>query len=81
MTFPPMMYAVPLGELAGGLGVALGVLTVLAAIGLAALCIGAAAVDGLKRIPAMAPLDRADRIGDVLYLPWHYRCEHMLGRP
>jgi putative oxidoreductase len=69
VTFVPMMYIVPLSELLGGLGVAFGALTILAAAGLAALSIGAFALDGLKRIPAMHPLDPADRAGDVLYLP------------
>ena len=69
VTFAPMMYVVPLGELLGGLGVAFGALTVFAAVGLAALSIGAWALDGSKRIPLMKPLDPADRIGDVLYLP------------
>jgi putative oxidoreductase len=69
VTFAPMMYLVPAGELAGGLGLALGALTVFAALGLAALCIGACVLDGFKRIPAMRPLDGADRVGDLLYLP------------
>jgi len=69
VTFAPMMYVVPLGELLGGLGVAFGALTIFAAVGLAALCVGACALDGLKRIPSMQPLDPADRAGDVLYLP------------
>jgi uncharacterized membrane protein YphA (DoxX/SURF4 family) len=67
--FGPMMYIVPLGELLGGLGVAFGAATLIAAIGLAALCAGACVLDGFKRIAAMHPLDRADRVGDALYLP------------
>src|SRR5580704_7483761 len=69
VTFAPMMYVVPLGELLGGLGVAFGALTILAAVGLAALCIGACALDGIKRIPSMQPLDPVDRLSDMLYLP------------
>ena len=69
VTFAPMVYVVPLGELLGGLGVAFGALTLFAAVGLAALCLGASARDGLKRIASMKPLDPADRIDDVLYLP------------
>jgi putative oxidoreductase len=65
----PFMVLVPLGEFLGGLGVFFGALTVFAALGLAALNIGALVLDGFKRIPAMHPLDRADRIDDVLYLP------------
>ena len=69
VTYAPMMYVVPLGELLGGLGVAFGAMTIFAAVGLTALCIGACALDGIKRIPTMQPLDPADRIGDLLYLP------------
>ncbi len=69
VTFTPMMYLVPLGELLGGLGVAFGALTIFAAIGLAALCLGACVLDGFKRVRAMQPLDPADRADDVLYLP------------
>jgi putative oxidoreductase len=69
VTFAPMMYVVPLGELLGGLGVAFGALAIFAAVGLAALCVGATVLDGLKRVRAMQPLDRADRLDDVLYLP------------
>jgi len=69
VTFAPMMYIVPLGELAGGLGVALGGLTIFAVMGLVALCIGATATDGFKRLSSMRPLDPADRLDDVLYLP------------
>jgi uncharacterized membrane protein YphA (DoxX/SURF4 family) len=64
-----MMYAVPLGELLGGLGVAFGALTIFAAVGLVALCVGALALDGFKRIGAMQPLDPTDRADDLLYLP------------
>jgi uncharacterized membrane protein YphA (DoxX/SURF4 family) len=67
--FAPMMYAIPLAEFLGGLGVAFGVLTLFAAVGLSMLCLGASRLDGLKRITSMQPLDRADRVGDVLYLP------------
>ena len=69
VTYAPMLYVVPLGELLGGLGVAFGALTIFAVVGLAALNIGAAAIDGFKRIPSMHPLDPADRLDDVLYLP------------
>src|SRR5271167_3810808 len=69
VTFAPIMYVVPLGELLGGLGVAFGALTIFAAVGLAALCVGACVLDGFKRIRAMQPLDPADRADDVLYLP------------
>lgn len=65
----PFMWLIPCGELFGGLGVAFGALTVMAAAGLFALCLGACMLDGFKRIPAMQPLDRADALDDVLYLP------------
>lgn len=69
VTFAPMMFIVPLSEFLGGLGVALGAVTVFAALGLALLCVGAIGRDGLKRVRAMQPLDPADRVADVLYLP------------
>jgi len=69
VTFAPMMYVVPLGEFLGGLGVVFGALTVFAVAGLVVLNLGAAVIDGLKRIPSMHPLDPADRLDDVLYLP------------
>lgn len=65
----PFMHLIPLGELFGGLGVMFGALTVIAAAGLLALCVGACLLDGLKRIPAMHPLNAADWVDDVLYLP------------
>ncbi|KAH0538180.1 hypothetical protein GP486_008794 [Trichoglossum hirsutum] len=60
---------VPGVEFAGGIGLILGVLVPLAAFGLLIVCCVAAAVDGLKRIPAWSPLDKADYMDDVLYLP------------
>jgi uncharacterized membrane protein YphA (DoxX/SURF4 family) len=69
VTFGPMMYLVPLGEFLGGLGVAFGALTIFAVVGLVVLSLGATRLDGLKRIASMHPLDPADRLGDVLYLP------------
>lgn len=65
----PFMVVIPCGELLGGLGVAFGALTVVAACGLFALCMGACFLDGFKRIPGMQPLDAADAADDVLYLP------------
>lgn len=66
---PFMMTMVPAGELLGGIAFATGTLTVLAAFGLVALCMGACLLDGLKRIRAWKPLDRWDWLDDVLYLP------------
>ena len=62
-------WAIPLGEFWGGIALMLGFLTPLAAIGLLIICCGATAVDGLKRIAAWKPIDRADYVDDVLYLP------------
>jgi putative oxidoreductase len=62
-------WLVPLGEFWGGIALMLGFLTPIAAIGLLIICCGATAVDGLKRIAAWKPIDRADYVDDVLYLP------------
>jgi uncharacterized membrane protein YphA (DoxX/SURF4 family) len=51
--FAPMIYVIPLAEFLGGLGLAFGVLTLFAAVGLSMLCLGASRLDGLKRIPSM----------------------------
>ena len=66
---PALMWAIPLGEFFGGLALTVGFLTVVAAFGLVALCLGACFLDGFKRIPSMVPLDKADAVDDVLYLP------------
>jgi len=69
LTFRRLMFLVPGAELAGGLAVAVGGVTIPAALGLILLCLGAVRFGGLKRIPGMRPLNLADRAGDVLYLP------------
>jgi uncharacterized membrane protein YphA (DoxX/SURF4 family) len=56
-------------EFSGGLALAVGFLSVLAAIGLLIISVGATFTDGIKRIPGWRPLDRADYLDDVLYLP------------
>ena len=66
---PFLMLAIPLGELFGGLAIGAGFLTSLASLGLIAICVGACVLDGSKRIASWRPLDRADYLGDVLYLP------------
>lgn len=66
---PAMMYVIPLGEGLGGMALLLGFLTPVAALGLVAICLGACAFDGRKRVTAEAPLDTADRVDDWLYLP------------
>ena len=64
-----MQWFVPGVELFGGLGVAFGFLTVLAAIGLMGILAVATCTDGLKRIPAWGPVDEVDYADCVLYLP------------
>jgi uncharacterized membrane protein YphA (DoxX/SURF4 family) len=60
---------IPMGEFFGGVALMIGLLTPLAAIGLFIICCGAAVVDGLRRIAGWKPIDRADYVDDVLYLP------------
>jgi uncharacterized membrane protein YphA (DoxX/SURF4 family) len=60
---------VPGVEFLGGLALFFGFLTSLAAFGLVCVCCVATLVDGLKRIPAWSPIDKADYADDVLYLP------------
>jgi uncharacterized membrane protein YphA (DoxX/SURF4 family) len=62
-------WAIPMGEYLGGMALVFGILTPLAALGLLIICCGATAVDGLKRVAAWKPIDRADYLDDVLYLP------------
>lgn len=66
---PAMMWAVPLGEFFGGLAILMGFLTPLAALGLVLICGGAVFFDGVKRVRAWRPIDRADAVDDALYLP------------
>jgi uncharacterized membrane protein YphA (DoxX/SURF4 family) len=66
---PFMMAAIPLGEFFGGWALLLGFLTPVALLGLILICTGACVLDGLKRIATWKPLDRADYVADVLYLP------------
>ena len=64
-----MQWFVPSVELSAGLGLAFGFLTPLAALGLIAICVVATCTDGLKRIRSWQPLDKADAVDDLLYLP------------
>jgi uncharacterized membrane protein YphA (DoxX/SURF4 family) len=66
---PVMQWFVPSVELSAGLGLAFGFLTPLAALGLIAICVVATCTDGLKRIRSWRPLDKADAVDDLLYLP------------
>lgn len=60
---------VPVAEFAGGAALFIGFLTPLAALGLFIICCGATIVDGLQRIIGWKPVDRADYLDDILYLP------------
>jgi uncharacterized membrane protein YphA (DoxX/SURF4 family) len=64
-----MQWFVPSVELSAGLGLAVGFLTPFAALGLIAICVVATCTDGLKRIRSWQPLDKADAVDDLLYLP------------
>lgn len=66
---PFTMFAVPLGELLGGVALVVGLLTPVAALGLILICSGACLLDGIKRVREWGPLDAADRVDDFLYLP------------
>jgi uncharacterized membrane protein YphA (DoxX/SURF4 family) len=66
---PIMRWLLPSAEFAGGCALIIGFLSVLAALGLFMICVGAIALDAVKRIRAWQPLDRADWLGDLLYVP------------
>jgi len=60
---------VPSVEFSGGLALLVGLLAPLAALGLIIICTVATCTDGIKRIPNWKPLDKADYVDCVLYLP------------
>jgi uncharacterized membrane protein YphA (DoxX/SURF4 family) len=66
---PFMRWLLPGAEFGGGCALILGFLSVLAALGLFVISVGAFTLDGVKRIVAWQPLDRADWLGDLLYVP------------
>ena len=82
---PLMQWVVPGVEFCGGCALILGVLSALAAFGLFLVCLSAFALDAIKRISAWQPLDRADWLGDLLYIPEALYCIGltvvMLGGP
>ena len=82
---PIMQWLLPGAELSGGWALILGFMSVLAALGLFLICAGAIALDAVKKIRAWQPLDRADWLGDLLYLPETLYCIGltvvMLGGP
>jgi uncharacterized membrane protein YphA (DoxX/SURF4 family) len=60
---------VPLVEFFGGLALLSGILAPLAAAGLIVECSIAVCTDGRKRVSGYQPIDRADWLDDLLYLP------------
>src|SRR5271154_1586758 len=71
---PIMRWLLPSAEFSGGWALILGLLSVLAAFGLFVICAGALALDAVKRIRAWQPIDRADWLGDLLYVPEALYC-------
>ena len=82
---PVMQWLIPGVEFSAGCALILGLLSALAAFGLVVVCLGAVALDASKRIEAWMPINRADWLGDVLYLPEALYCIGlavvMLGGP
>lgn len=60
---------VPGLEFAGGLALVGGILAPLASVALAVECLVAVFTDAWKRIAAYRPIDKADWLDDLLYLP------------
>ena len=71
---PIMQWLLPSAEFSGGCALIIGLLSVLAAFGLFVICAGSVALDAVKRIRAWRPIDRADWLGDLLYLPETLYC-------
>ena len=71
---PIMQWLVPGVEFSGGCALILGLLSVLAAFGLFVISAGALVLDAVKRIRAWQPIDRADWLGDLLYVPEALYC-------
>ena len=80
-----MQWLLPSVEFGGGCALIVGLLSVLAAFGLFVICVGALALDAVKRIRDWQPIDRADWLGDLLYVPETLYCLGltvvMLGGP
>jgi uncharacterized membrane protein YphA (DoxX/SURF4 family) len=66
---PIMRWLLPSAEFGGGWALIIGFLSVPAALGLLMICVGAIALDAVKRIRTWQPVDRADWLGDLLYVP------------
>jgi uncharacterized membrane protein YphA (DoxX/SURF4 family) len=71
---PIMQWLLPSIEFSGGWALIIGLLSVLAAFGLFVICAGALVLDAFKRIRAWQPIDRADWLGDLLYVPEALYC-------
>jgi uncharacterized membrane protein YphA (DoxX/SURF4 family) len=71
---PIMQWLLPCAEFSGGCALIVGLLSVLAAFGLFVICFGAVAFDAIKRIREWRPIDRADWLGDLLYVPEALYC-------
>lgn len=80
-----MQWLVPGVEFSGGCALIIGLLSALAAFGLFVISFGAFVLDASKRIGAWQPVDRADWLGDALYVPEALYCIGlavvMLGGP
>ena len=71
---PIMQWLLPSVEFGGGCALIIGLLSVLAAFGLFVISAGAFAFDAVKRIRTWQPIDRADWLGDLLYVPEALYC-------
>ena len=71
---PIMRWFVPAVEFSAGCALIIGMLSALAAFGLFVITSTAIALDGIKRIPAWQPINRADWLADLLYLPESLYC-------
>ena len=69
-----MQWVVPGVEFSAGLALLAGFLSALAAFGLFVVCVAAFSLDAINRVQAWQPIDRADWVGDVLYLPEALYC-------
>jgi uncharacterized membrane protein YphA (DoxX/SURF4 family) len=80
-----MQWLVPSIEFGGGCALIIGVLSALAAFSLFVIWLNAFALDAIKRMSAWQPLNLADCVADVLYLPEVLYCIGlavvMLGGP
>jgi uncharacterized membrane protein YphA (DoxX/SURF4 family) len=71
---PLMQWLLPSVEFGGGWALIVGLLSVLAAFGLFVICVGALSLDAVKRMRTWQPIDRADWLGDLLYVPEALYC-------